>query len=536
MVSNSDSKKETSPRISVVKNPQTSGSGNSGNETSSKTRTRTRTRPVPVLTSSSSENELNTTSNGAKNKQQNYHQKTRSLRRNSRDNLLLADRDKFRSSTNPRSSSAKNENKKQTNSVVKSSTTTHQLAKNKTKHKSTESILDATSENNLPRFQQMCKENLSENELLNDNFDFTSARLKLRNQQINKQSGGGPFDFLLNKKSNSTSATSKNDNNKQTNSVKSTQFFTQPLSHHKQEDNSKNKISSNESSADTNKHEPFGSTEFPTMKRNLKMSVVTQPLSHSVMQPHPLLPAAPPPAGTNTTGTGNELENEYESMTSLDRSIDPQQIRPSVWSPPPELDDDRNNHATCLASTKIIDGLSSPSVITSAQDEGTTLPATITDVNTAKTIPENENNKNVENHAAIEPPPKFAGNNLSISSSSEQQPPPLPVKKFSKHRSSQQSSHHHHSSKSTKPEQHIQQQSQPSADLVIQPNQVRLASLQAARERKTSHERHLEQRASEQRQQQQRNKRIRNRSLEMVLDSEPRSSDSSPSRQRSVNS
>ena len=71
---------------------------------------------------------------------------------------------------------------------------------------------------------------------------------------------------------------------------------------------------------------------------------------------------------------------------------------------------------------------------------------------------------------------------------------------------------------------------------MIQPNQVRLASLQAARERKTSHERHLEQRASEQRQQQQRNKRIRNRSLEMVLDSEPRSSDSSPSRQRSVNS
>jgi hypothetical protein len=90
------------------------------------------------------------------------------------------------------------------------------------------------------------------------------------------------------------------------------------------------------------------------------------------------LPAAPT-AGTTGAGTGKELENEYESMTSLDRSIDPQQIRPSVWSPPPELNDG-NNHATSLVSTKTIDGLSSPSVITTAQDEGH--PATIiTDVN-----------------------------------------------------------------------------------------------------------------------------------------------------------
>ena len=52
--------------------------------------------------------------------------------------------------------------------------------------------------------------------------------------------------------------------------------------------------------------------------------------------------------------------------------------------------------------------------------------------------------------------------------------------------------------------------------VIIQPSQVRMASLQATQEIK---------------QRQQRSKRIRNRSLEMVLD-ENRSSDSSPSRKR----
>ena len=56
--------------------------------------------------------------------------------------------------------------------------------------------------------------------------------------------------------------------------------------------------------------------------------------------------------------------------------------------------------------------------------------------------------------------------------------------------------------------------------MVLNPNQVRMASMQGQAEREAK-QRHA------------RNKRIRNRSLEMVLD-ENRSSDSSPSRRRLI--
>ena len=87
----------------------------------------------------------------------------------------------------------------------------------------------------------------------------------------------------------------------------------------------KQKLDKDENNSNSDKsHEPFGSTEFPTLKRNFKLT--------------------PTPTTTAT------LENEYESMTS---------IRQSVWTPTEN-------------PTKTVDGLSSPSVIVqdnSAKDE-----------------------------------------------------------------------------------------------------------------------------------------------------------------------
>ena len=77
------------------------------------------------------------------------------------------------------------------------------------------------------------------------------------------------------------------------------------------------KAKSNNDSNSDKSHEPFGSTEFPTLKRNLKLTS-----------------SAPSPNAT--------VENEYESMTS---------IRNSVWTPTENL------------PSKTVDGLSSPSVI-----------------------------------------------------------------------------------------------------------------------------------------------------------------------------
>ena len=163
----------------------------------------------------------------------------------------------------------------------------------------------------------------------------------------------------------------------------------------------------------------------------------------------------------------------------------------------------------------------------------------------------------------IEPPPNFSSISPRLD---KDKPPPLPVKKYTirpnKHetqfhatlqrsaKNNQGGTHahpqgvtHQPSSSSVSPKMEAKQQGQKHSSaqpavivvptstqetpypvssttqdnkVIIQPSQVRMASMQAAQEIK---------------QRQQRSKRIRNRSLEMVLD-ENRSSDSSPSRKR----
>ena len=382
-----DAKKENSPRTNTSgKSGNTSGSGN-------ETTKRRRQRPHPVMSSSSSDE---AEPSSAKTK-------SRPARRNSKDNLL----NEFRSNTIGRSH--------------KFSPKQPSLLAKQTKHKSSESILD--DQHSKIKFEKNRKEILSDNDILNDNFDFTSTRLKREN---NKTSKTGPFDFLLNKPPNLM--------------IDATGEAGVVV------------IEEEAKKSDTSdsKHEPFGSTEFPTMKRNLKLPT------------QPIVPIS-------------VAENEYESMTSLDvrDSIDHSQtIRVSVWTPPGEN-----------PGAKTVDGLSSPSVITTAQDD------------VSKKQVEGPTNEAMP----IEPPPNFGS----------EKPPPLPVKKFGKHQQSRSKS-----------------QTKDHPNLVIQPSQVRMASKQAV------HEREHQIQKEQQRQQQQRNKRIRNRSLEMVLDSEPRSSDSSPSRHR----
>ena len=256
-----------------------------------------------------------------------------------------------------------------------------------------------SSENILEKVKQSKVGNLSEGELLEDKssiFDFTSNR--------GKQSA---FDYLLNKKDN------KNEAQQQAEVPVDKPIVETPTT-------------KNDSNSDKS-HEPFGSTEFPTLKRNLKLS--------------------------------NAVENEYESMTS---------IRNSVWTP-------------TETAGKTIDGLSSPSVIVQDKEAGSK-----------------------EEETPIEPPPNFA-----------EKPPPLPAKKYTIKQNKHETQFHatlQRSSKSPK----MEAKKSNGEKVIIQPNQVRMASLQAAEEMK---------------QRQQRSKRIRNRSLEMVLD-ENRSSDSSPSRKR----
>ena len=197
-------------------------------------------------------------------------------------------------------------------------------------------------------------------------------------------------------------------------------------------------------------------------------------------------------------------ENEYESMTS---------IRNSVWTP------------TDNAGGKTIDGLSSPSVIIQDQSH----PSAKDDSQVAPAVP-------------IEPPPNFSSNS-SKDNNAKQTPPPVPTKKYTikpnKHetqfhatlqRSAKTNNNNNSSQNSPKMEakktnngSNVNENSSNSTPktssngkVIIQPSQVRMASMQAAQEIK---------------QRQQRSKRIRNRSLEMVLD-ENRSSDSSPSRKR----
>ena len=352
------------------------------------------------MTSSSSEDEYEHSKKNRNTSRTHHHYHHGTNQRKSSRDLLVSEH--FRSSTTPRNHGSSH----------------HKHNKNspKNRYKSSENILEKTSAN----ASSVAKQTFSEGELLEDKsiFDFTSNRAKK----------SGPFDHLLNKTG------------------------TTPKAEPPEEDHSKK--SNNDSNSDKS-HEPFGSTEFPTLKRNLKL--------------------------TTSTTTPN-VENEYESMTS---------IRNSVWTP------------TDNVGGKTVDGLSSPSVI--AQDQN----------------PKGED----QTQAPIEPPPNF-------SSSPKDIPPPLPVKKYAikpnKHETQfhatlQRSAKNQQSSpKVETPKKGTENQVEPKSNgnskgsAIIQASQVRMASMQAAQEIK---------------QRQQRSKRIRNRSLEMVLD-ENRSSDSSPSRKR----
>lgn len=315
----------------------------------------------------------------------------------------------FRSSTTPRS------------------TKNHSKTSPKNRYKSSENILDSVKSTTKK------VGNLSEGEVLEDKtsiFDFTSNRAKAnaKNQA---------FDYLLKKSSGGGASTP----------VK--QSIEKPIEKKEEEV----KKSTKEDSNSDKSHEPFGSTEFPTLKRNLKMSAV-QPASQLA-------------------------ENEYESMTS---------IRNSVWTPTGDN-----------AGAKTVDGLSSPSVI-GGQDNKNLEAAT-----EAAAVAEQ----------AIEPPPNFG----SCHSSPKDKPPPLPSKKYAIKPNKHETQFHatlQRSSKHQSPKMECKKSSGGSEKVIIQPNQIRMASLQASQEIK---------------QRQQRSKRIRNRSLEMVLD-ENRSSDSSPSRKR----
>lgn len=316
---------------------------------------------------------------------------------------------RFRSSTTPRSSKS------------------HSKSSPKNRYKSSENILDSVNAGSSSKAGSKKVGNLSEGELLEDKssiFDFTSNRAKAnaKNQA---------FDYLLKKSSTPVKTAAEKPVN-----VESA----------KQEEEAKK--SNNDSNSDKS-HEPFGSTEFPTLKRNLKMSTPN-----------------PPPVQL--------AENEYESMTS---------IRNSVWTP------------TDNAGAKTVDGLSSPSVI-GGQDAKTMDPGA-----------------EAETAQAIEPPPNFG----SCHSSPKDKPPPLPSKKYAIKPNKHETQFHATLQRSSKHQSPKMESKKSNAEkVIIQPNQIRMASLQASQEIK---------------QRQQRSKRIRNRSLEMVLD-ENRSSDSSPSRKR----
>lgn len=426
------------------KDQRSSGSGKTGPRNQ-----RRRTQQQVPMTSSSSEDEYE------KNKKtRNGRLLAQSRKSQPRDKLLSG------FSTTPRPYKAPNK-------------TSPQMV---TRYKSSENILNDAKTNTVA----MQQHNFSEGELLEDKsvFDFTSNRTKASSTNMTKTTTTGPFDHLLNKP-----------NITETNIA----------------DDMKSNNSNNSNSDKT--HEPFGSTEFPTLKRNLKLTT-----------------SAPCP--TNFT-VENEfkpnftVENEYESMTS---------IRNSAWTPTENM-----------SMSKTVDGLSSPSVI--AQAESANHPK------------ETNNMTGPSEEPCIEPPPNFSSISPRLD---KDKPPPLPVKKYTirpnKHETqfhatlqrsakNNQGGTQQPSSSSVSPKMEAKQPGQkhssgtpvvvvPSSStqetpypvssttqdnkVIIQPSQVRMASMQAAQEIK---------------QRQQRSKRIRNRSLEMVLD-ENRSSDSSPSRKR----
>ena len=196
------------------KDQRSSGSGKTGN--------RRRRTQVP-MTSSSSEDEFE---KSKKNRISRLHHHYN--RKNSRD--LLSD---FRSSTTPRNHGSSHKNRK---------------SREQTRYKSSENILENVDKSVKNNNNSTGKQTFSEGELLEDKsiFDFTSNRAK----------SSGPFDHLLNKR------TSTNPNALDVQAPKKSTVI---------DLDSSSKKSNNDSNSDKS-HEPFGSTEFPTLKRNLKLS------------------------------------------------------------------------------------------------------------------------------------------------------------------------------------------------------------------------------------------------------------------------
>ena len=105
------------------------------------------------------------------------------------------------------------------------------------RYKSSENILDKVNKTTSTSVQH----NFSEGELLEDKsvFDFTSNRTKLSSGPVaTLKTTTGPFDHLLNKPNTAETVTEE----------------------------LKSKSNNNDSNSDKS-HEPFGSTEFPTLKR-----------------------------------------------------------------------------------------------------------------------------------------------------------------------------------------------------------------------------------------------------------------------------
>ena len=433
-------KKDNSERARAMpKLPTAAATSNNGNGSGSGTekdqrssgsaggksgKTRTRSARVPILTSSSSEDEYENSS------QKKLASRSSRSRKNSRELL------DFRSSTNPRP--RKNHSPKN-------------------RYKSSENILEKVSKSK--------QGNLSEGELLEDKtsiFDFTSNR--------NKNSASKAFDYLLNKTS-----PKKDDSNMHQVELQQEP----PVMVESHEEAKKNDSNSDKS------HEPFGSTEFPTLKRNMKISTaqcnVLKPNQY-YFDPFYSCVKLAKRLGHETLHCAQFVvaENEYESMTS---------IRNSVWTP-----------TDTAGPGKTIDGLSSPSVIVQdGQDAKADLAAT-------------------DDTTPIEPPPNFTSPSPKDCSSKSK----IYSIKPNKHEAQFQATLQRATSASSNNKSPKQDGNKSSSEqsnhskVLIQPHQVRMASLQAAQEI---------------RQRQTRSKRIRNRSLEMVLD-ENRSSDSSPSRKR----
>jgi hypothetical protein len=294
-----------------------------------------------------------------------------------------------------------------------------------------------------------------------ENFDFTSSRMS--------KIPAGPFDFLISKESSSTKKSSSAAAAAAVETGSSKKAA--PITH--QEGAPPNIVTidnadNNSNNSASSHHEPFGSTEFPTLKRNMDAKV--KPLK--------------------------AIENEYESMTSL-----AEHVRKTAWTP------DMTSSRTTKGAKNIEEG-------------GLTSPLVISDHHHQSKV-----GNVLKDGDPIAPPPNFSSSSTSHQATNKDHQKQHKSYKGHKTGGSSSSRMLPKQPSLTSPRSldstMILQTLNEAADQrsIIQPSQVRLASLQGEK--------------LQQRHNQQRNKRIRNRSLEMILD-ENRSSDSSPSRQRSV--